>query len=129
MAYQSDLLNSLTDGDVEHRLSAPERVDLMGDAQALSATGKISDADMLSLVPKFHTDPSRYVIERAISMAQTPREHLVPDDLLPNYQRFILKNFQQRAHELGWLPKANDTDDAKLLRPALLNFVATAGRR
>jgi alanyl aminopeptidase len=127
VAYQGNLLKSLTDEDVEQRLSAPERVDLMGDVQALSNTGKMADADMLSLVPKFHADPSRYVIERAISMAQVPREHLVPDDLIPNYQRFILKNFQQRAHELGWTPKSDDTEDAKLLRPDLLSFVATTG--
>jgi alanyl aminopeptidase len=127
VTYRGDLLKSLTDGDVEQRLSAPERVDLMGDVQALSSTGKIADAQMLSLVPKFHDDPSRYVVERAISMARSPREHLVPDDLLPNYQRFILKNFQRRAHELGWMPKADDTEDTRLLRPSLLSFVATAG--
>ncbi len=127
VAYEGELLKSLTDGDVEQRLSAPERVDLMGNVQALSNTGKIDDAEMLSLVPKFHADPNRYVIERAISIAQSPREHLVPDDLMGNYQRFILKNFQERAHELGWMPKSDDTDDTKLLRPNLLSFVATTG--
>ncbi|MDQ2843834.1 MAG: M1 family metallopeptidase [Acidobacteriota bacterium] len=125
--YKGTLLSALTEGDVQHRLNAPERVDLLGNAQALASTGKMSDADALRLVPVFHSDPERYVVERAIAVAQMPREHLVPDDLMPNYQRFVLKNFQARAHELGWTPKPNEDDNVRLLRPNLLQFVSTVG--
>ncbi|HEX4168826.1 MAG TPA: M1 family metallopeptidase [Bryobacteraceae bacterium] len=127
VAYQGNLVSSLTEGDVEQRLSAPERVDLIGNAQALSTTGKLPDGDVLALVPKFHADPNRYVVERAIAVARGPNEHLVPDDLRPNYQRFVLKTFQSRAHELGWLPKPNESENDALLRPDLLQFVSTLG--
>ncbi len=127
VSYDTPLLKGLTEGDVEHRLSAAERVDLIGNAQALSNTGKMPDGEVLGLVPKFRDDPNRYVLERAINVARAPGEHLVPDDLRPNYQRFIQKNFAARAHELGWMPKPEETDDARLLRPTLLPFVATAG--
>ena len=46
---------------------------------------------------------------------------------MPNYERFVRKNFQARAHELGWTPKPDESDDVRLLRPNLLEFVATAG--
>ncbi len=139
VAYSNTLLSALTAGNVQQRLSAAERVDLMGDAQALSRTGKMPEADMLRLVPGFHDDTNRYVLERAIEMAKSPLEHLVPDELLPNYQRFVLQNFGGRAHEIGWLPKiltssagkpvvtSVENDDVRLLRPTLLQFVSTAG--
>ena len=127
VVYNGNLLADLTEGDVVHRLNAPERVDLLGDAQALSSTGKMNDADVLRLVTKFSADPSRYVVDRAIQVAQIPRQHLVPDSLMPKYQHFISENFQARAHELGWVSKPGETDDARLLRPALVPFVATVG--
>jgi cytosol alanyl aminopeptidase len=125
--YGGNLVASLTDGDIQKRLGAAERVDLLGNAQALASTGKLSDGAMLSLLPKFGNDPSRYVVERAIAMARTPETHLVPDSLRANYQRFIRKTFQERARELGWSPKPGEDDDARLLRPTLLHFVATSG--
>ncbi len=127
VGYQGKLLDALTDGDVEHRLSAPERVDLMGNAQALSRTGELPVADALALVPKFKDDPQRFVVDRALDLASFPREHLVPDDLVPNYQRFFLKNFQARAQELGRTPKSGEPDNVRLLRPSLLSDVATDG--
>jgi alanyl aminopeptidase len=139
VAYSNALISALTDGNVQQRFNAAERVDLMGDAQALSRTGKMPEADMLRLVPRFHDDPNRYVLERAIEMAKSPVEHLVPEELMPNYQRFVLQNFQSRAREIGWLPRiltsslgtpvvsSVESDDIRLLRPPLLQFVATAG--
>ena len=125
--YQGDLLAKLTDGDVEHRLNAPERVDLMGNAQSLAEAGKLSAADALHLVDVFHADPEREVLSNAIGLALNPRGYLVPENLEPNYRRFILKNFQERAHSLGWTPKAGESDDIRLLRPQLVRIVATYG--
>jgi cytosol alanyl aminopeptidase len=125
--YPRGLLSALTSGDVEHRLNAPERVDFMGNAQALTNAGKLPAADALGLVATFHDDPERYVVQNALDLALAPHEHLVPENLWPNYQRFIRKNFQARARELGWTPRAEEADDARLLRPSLLHVVATYG--
>lgn len=125
--YQGGLLTALGQGDVEHRLSAPERVDFMGNAQSLASTGKLPVADALGLVEVFHNDPERQVLESAISLAREPRTQLVPVELKPNYQRFIQKNFGQRAHQLGWTLKESESEEDKLLRPSLLLAVATTG--
>jgi alanyl aminopeptidase len=125
--YQGGLLAALTMGDVEHRLTAPERVDFMGNAESLSTAGKLPEADALSLVETFHADPERYVVERALALALAPRTQLVAEDLQPNYQRFLMKSFQARAHQLGWAAQSGESDDVKLLRPALLPAVATYG--
>jgi alanyl aminopeptidase len=98
---------------------------LIGNARALAGAGKLPAGDALGLVEVFHLDPGRYVVEGALDVALQPRLHLVPDDLKPNYQRFLRKNFAARAHELGWVPKPGESDDVRLLRPTLVPDVAT----
>ncbi len=123
--YEGKLLAALAGGDAENRLNAPERVDLLGNTEALTTGGQLSAADALDLVSTFHSDPEHDVVERTLTVALAPRAHLVPESLLPNYQHFLLRNFQARAHELGWTPKASEPDDASLLRPVLVRVVAT----
>jgi alanyl aminopeptidase len=125
--YEGGLLAALTSGDVDRRLSAAERVDFMGNAEALASGGELPAGDALHLVETFHNDPSPQVLQSALGIALAPREQLVPEDLLPNYQRFLLKNFRERAHELGWVEKPGESDDVRLLRPPLLRAVATYG--
>jgi alanyl aminopeptidase len=122
--YESKLLSTLTAGDVEHRLNAPERVDFMGNAELLTNGGKLPAADALQLVNVFHNDPERYVVVSALSLALFPRLHMVPEDLEANYVRFLRDNFQARAHQIGWIPKADESDDVHMLRPRLLPVVA-----
>lgn len=123
--YEHGLLASLTTGDVVQRLNAPERVDFMGNAASLATGGILPAADALALVGTFHDDPEHDVVQNAAELALEPREHLVPEDLEANYQRFLLKNFQARAHQLGWTPKPGEDDNARLLRPTLVRQVAT----
>jgi alanyl aminopeptidase len=125
--YKDGLLTALTAGDPVHRLSAAERVDFMGNAEALTSGGELPAADALGLAEIFHSDPERQVAQNAIGIALSPRDYLVPDNLLPNYRRFLLKNFQARARELGWTPKPDESDDVRLLRPTLVRSIATLG--
>jgi len=125
--YQGDMLSKLTSGDVEHRLTAAERVDLMGNTESLAEAGKLSATDALHLVDVFHADPERDVVMNDVELALEPRAYLVPENLEANYRRFLLKNFQARAHELGWTPKPGESEDTQLLRPRLVRVVATYG--
>ncbi|HEY1271466.1 MAG TPA: ERAP1-like C-terminal domain-containing protein, partial [Terriglobales bacterium] len=125
--YKDGLLSALSSGKGAAQLGAAERDDLLGNAQAMSNAGKLPVADALALVETFHNDSERAVVERAITVALTPSMDLVPEELMPNYQRFLLKNFQARAHELGWLPHPGESDDVRLLRPTLLSAVAMEG--
>jgi alanyl aminopeptidase len=125
--YKGGLLAALTSGGAEQRLTATERADLMGNAEALSKAGKLSAAEALTLVETFHNDSERYVVQTAVGLALGPRENLVPESLMPNYRRFLLKNFEARARELGWTPKPGESEDIRLLRSALVRPVATWG--
>jgi alanyl aminopeptidase len=125
--YSNALLAKLTGGDVVSRLTAAERVDLIGNAQAMAEAGKLPAADALGMAESFHADPERQVVQRALDVALSVRDEEVPPALLPNYKRFLLRNFQARARALGWTPKPGETDDERLLRPALVRPVATFG--
>lgn len=125
--YQGGLLNALTAGDVDERLKPLERVDFMGNASALSGAAKVSASDALSLVQTFASDPTRQVVTSAVNLATRPVEHEIPENLMPNYHRFVQKNFDARARQIGWTPKPGEDDDIKLLRPTLEGFVATDG--
>lgn len=125
--YTPELLRSLTKGDVTARLSAAERVDFMGNADALVDAGKLPLNHSLQLVETFHADPNLHVVESALGLALQPRAHLVPDSLLPNYQRFLRKNFDALARELSWKPSPSEEDARKLLRPVIVRAIATTG--
>ena len=125
--YRGGLLTALASGDVEHRLDAPERADLMGNASSLAGSGKLPIGEALGLVDTFHRDPERQIVQSALDLALEPRQHLVAENLKPNYQRFLRKNFDERAKELGWIAKPGETDEQKLLRPQLVSTVATTG--
>jgi cytosol alanyl aminopeptidase len=125
--YAAGLMGKLIEADAARRLSAPERVDLIGDARALTESGKMPSADALALVPVFHADPERHVVAEALKLATGPGNYLVRRDLETKYAEFIRANFAERAREIGWTPKAGESDEARLLRPRLLAAVATFG--
>jgi alanyl aminopeptidase len=123
--YQGGLLAALQGTDA--KLGPAERVDLIGNTQSMSQAGKLQEADALRLAEHFHDDPVRDVVERSLSVALSPREDQVPANLMPNYQRFLRKNFQAKARELGWVPKSGDSEDVRLLRPAVVAAITTYG--
>ena len=111
----------------ESVLTDVERIGNLGDMQALARGGDVPEADALQSAADFAKSPTRQVVEMTIGIVAGIGDTLVPEDLRPNYQRFVLKTYGQRARELGWLPKPGDSDDVRLLRPELVGFVADDG--
>jgi len=108
-------------------LSPVERVGIVGDAAALVRGGQLPASDALKTAAEFANDPTREVVSATIRIVSEAGYHLVPPDLEPNYERFVRKLYGPRAHELGWTPKPGESEDASLLRPELVQFVADDG--
>jgi alanyl aminopeptidase len=53
----------------------------------------------------------------------------VPDELREKGARFIRQVFGKRALDLGWIAKADETQDTRLLRQQLVPFVASIGEQ
>jgi alanyl aminopeptidase len=124
--YESAQLHALLADGGAH-LSAPERVAVLGDVDALTTMGQIPAGDALALVPQFANDPVRQVVGSTIGVAAAVRDNLVPADLIPNYKRFVDKTFGARARQLGWQAKPGEDDDSRLLRENLVPLVAVWG--
>jgi alanyl aminopeptidase len=124
--YETSLRQRLL-ADGGRRLSPAERIGVMADAQALFKSGDLPAAEALELVPAFANDPSRQVVAGALTFVRDLDAHMVPDELRPNYRRFIERTFGDRARRLGWRPRPDEDDDMRLLRPALVGLVANQG--
>jgi cytosol alanyl aminopeptidase len=126
VVYPTVLLDRLLAGQGEH-LDLAERVGLLSDVSALVGGGELPGGAALKLVPEFSKDASRYVVEGTIDIVDNIGEHLAPDDLRPNFERFVRQAYGAWARELGWVPKPDEDDNTRLLRPRLLQVDARKG--
>ncbi len=107
-------------------LSLPERIGLIGDVQALVASGSVQQSVALGLVESLSKDKSRHIVDASMGVI-AGIEEMVPDDLRVNYERLIKKLYRARAAELGFVSKPGEDDNTKQLRPQLVELVAISG--
>ncbi len=125
--YPQALEDALTDPRSKVALSESERLDLIGNAQALASGGKGSLGAALHLAETLHDDPNPPIVEALLDVVSYPRTHLINDELRPRYEHFISVNFGPRARALGWTPKPGESEDDQVLRARLVRDVATLG--
>ncbi len=123
--YEGDLGGKLF-ADRLH-FSAAELVSALGDIDALSSMGAVKSADAMALAVRFAGDPVRQVVEASLNIIGGVHEHLLPQELRPNYARLVDKTFGARAAQLGWTAKAGDSEETRLLRASIVPFVALWG--
>jgi alanyl aminopeptidase len=82
--------------------------------------------ELLAVLPPFAQSKDRQVIEATIGLVEKMRE-FVPATEMPRYAALVQRLFGPRAHQLGWMPGADDDDDARLLRPKIVGLVAYQG--
>jgi alanyl aminopeptidase len=126
MRPQGDLLAHLL-ASAPKALTLAERITLIGDVNALVSSGDVKKGVALQLVETLARDKSRHIVDASIEVVSSIKE-MVPAGLRANYERFIRKQYQVRAHELGWLPRKTDDDNTRQLRTSLVPLVADTGR-
>lgn len=119
--YQKEMLDALLKDD--KTLSLPERVGLIGEIAGLTQN-YMPLGEAMELAPKFAHDTSRMVVTKTLSLVGGLDDHLVPQNLKPNYRRYLSNLYKQRALQLGWNAKPGEDDDTHLLRPALFRVLA-----
>jgi alanyl aminopeptidase len=124
MLPKGDMLTKLNAHADE--LTLAERVGVLGDVEALVASGDVPNGVALELVGKLAKDPSRHIVEASIGIIGGI-DDMVPTALRPKYESFIRKVYGSRARELGWHAAPNESPDTKELRPQLLRLVAGDG--
>ena len=108
-------------------LTVPERMALIGDVSALVRNGRMPYGEALALVPLLARDDNRHILASTAGLLGGLSDHFVPETLRPHYRRVILATFGARARRLGWEPRADESDETRLLRPGLASMVAEDG--
>lgn len=119
--YEKEMLDSLLKD--EKTLSLMERVGLIGEIAGLTQN-YLPLGEAMALAPKFAHDTSRPVVTKTLSIVGGLDDHLVPENLKPNYRRYLSNLYKQRGLQLGWNAKPGEDDDTHLLRPRLFRVLA-----
>ena len=107
-------------------LTPEQKVGLLGDVSFGVNQGSVPPSRFLTMVTRFHDEPSRLVVQRQIMTLEALRGR-VPEAARPQYAHFIEAMFGDRARQLGWKPVSGESDEDRLLRPTLVPFVAQYG--
>jgi alanyl aminopeptidase len=120
--YRDGLLAKLA----THRnaLSVAEYASLLHDLKALVRAGAVSAAQAMQWVRLGAAARDRHVVLAAVDLAEFVGDTIVVDADRPKFSRFVREVFGPRAKALGFVPRANESDDDQLLRRSLLRFVA-----
>lgn len=108
------------------KLELREQVDVVSNAAALLSAGQMPAGEALALVPKFKETTQRQLVMATLDLAKLVKDS-VPAELRPNYSRFMLAMFGARARQLSFAPKPGESEDARLLRPAMVAAAAMHG--
>lgn len=125
--YRNGMLGKLL-ADDGRRLTLAERVGVLGDVGALATAGQIPAVEALTVAQTFSKDPDWRVVSQTIGIAGMLRDAAVPDELLATAARFLRRVYGERAHQLGWKAKPEDSDGDNNLRRQLVSLVASAGQ-
>lgn len=123
--YGGNLLSKLLE-DGGRRLTASERVGVIGDIGALVASGDLPVSDALDLVGPLAGDPNRQVVSSTIEIVRTVAE-MVPEALRSRYAAFVRALYAQRARALGLRARPDEDEETRLLRQTLISIVGVEG--
>jgi alanyl aminopeptidase len=124
--YRGDGLDRLL-AVADEELTVPERVGLLRDVDALAMGGAIPFGQALALAPRFADDPERQIVQASMRIVTDAGENVLPEALRPAYARYVSKTFGPRARALGFASKPGEDEETRLLRAALVPFVAQEG--
>ncbi|WP_426754453.1 M1 family aminopeptidase [Myxococcus sp. Y35] len=108
-------------------LSVAERRVLLDDAQALVASGDLAVARALALASRLMRPEDPDLVMGAAALVASVRDDFVPRTSMANHARFVQSLFGAQARRLGLLPRPDEGDDLRMLRPRLVWMVTQAG--
>ncbi|HTO98964.1 MAG TPA: M1 family aminopeptidase [Myxococcales bacterium] len=111
------------------RLTVPEKMVLFSDTVAAAEAGAGELPRAFELARALANDRDRHVVEALIPALVFPHSHhFFPAELLPRYAAFVRETFGRRARALGFAEKKGEPDDARILRPELLELAGDEGQ-
>jgi puromycin-sensitive aminopeptidase len=127
--YGREALVAVGRAAAEGRLDVPERLALVGDAGALVTAGALPLTDQLELLtvmlPK---ESSSSVVATVAGPLRMLEGHLVEERDRPAFAAFVDELAGARLREMGFHPRAGESDETRMLRGELIALLGGAGR-
>lgn len=110
-------------------LSVEDRVGLVADAKALSASGYTSTTNFLNLISNWKNEDSFVVWEQIINSLSALKSTWVfePEDILNALDKFTLDLVLNKLSELGWNIGEDDSFAIQRLKVTLFSAACTSG--
>ena len=126
VAYPPDDLAKIADS-AEANLNPPERIALVEDTWAMTRARRERVSGFLKLIESLHGEDNRTVVGLISGHLNYIEASLVEPAQRQKYWQFIRSEFGPLAQQLGWQPRANDSEEQKGLRATLLEILGSAG--
>lgn len=125
--YSSDAIRAIGPA-AQKELSPAERIVLLGDSWASVNVGEQQIGDYLALAEGLQDDRTRAVVEEVTSQLEYISDYLVTDSDREGYERWVRQMLRPAAKELGWQPRASESDETQALRCQVMHALGYAGR-
>jgi alanyl aminopeptidase len=116
-------------------LTPREKMALVDSLQAAFASATLPAADVLEALAPLAQDPVRQVATAPMGLLAFAREQGVPPEERPRVEAYARRLYQPLYRRLGWEPpaprgaaQAAEDGETRLLRKAVISFLATTGR-
>jgi aminopeptidase N len=118
VGYQPEAVRALA-ADAEAKLSPAERIAVQSDIWASVRVGREPVGDYLALARGLSTDRNRAVLGDLTGHLSYVGRYLVSDNDRDSYRTWVDQLLTPIFSEMGWEPKAGETDEQKELRGIL----------
>lgn len=106
--------------DAEAALSPAERIMLLTDAWSLLRVGRVTISDYMALAGGFRAEHNYEVVSALRTQLEYISDYLVRDNERKAFDGWVRDLFASTAAEVGWKPKAGESEDQGQLRAELL---------
>ncbi len=107
-------------------LGLREKVALINDVRALMDAGRIDAALGMSLALRFNDSPQVQIVTATQGLV-AGMSRFIPDQMRPNWARFVRAWLGERARQMGWQPRPGESEDQREIRLAVVPFVTIDG--
>jgi len=125
--YSNSLLQKLQTPIQGLKLSAADRIGIIGDAMALSQAGMLDTASTLQLV-EYYANEDNYTVWAEISSKLGDLDLiLTKEKCYPKFETFNRKVYSKIVEKVGWDKKDNEDHVVSLLRPLVIGRAGKYG--
>src|SRR5581483_9687813 len=127
VGYQPEAVRALA-ADAETKLSPAERISVQNDIWASVRVGREPVGDYLAFAQGLQSDRNRAVMEDVLGRLDFIQRYLVRDSDRDSYRAWLRQYLSPAIKEVGWEPKAGESDEQRTLRARLFNSLGYDGR-